>query len=49
MKGGAVDFLTKPIDETVLLAAIEHALEKDRVAITDPQVAFPIRVGKLCC
>src|SRR5258708_31558856 len=32
MKGGAVDFLTKPIDETVLLVAVEHALEKDRVA-----------------
>jgi FixJ family two-component response regulator len=32
MKGGAVDFLTKPIDETVLLAAVEHALEKDRTA-----------------
>ena len=32
MKGGAVDFLTKPIDETGLLAAVEHALEKDRVA-----------------
>jgi FixJ family two-component response regulator len=32
MKDGAVDFLTKPIDETVLLAAIEHALEKDRIA-----------------
>jgi FixJ family two-component response regulator len=32
MKGGAVDFLTKPIDETVLLASIEHALDKDRHA-----------------
>ena len=32
MKSGAVDFLTKPIDETVLLAAVELALEKDRVA-----------------
>ena len=32
MKGGAVDFLTKPIDETGLLAAVEPALEKDRVA-----------------
>jgi FixJ family two-component response regulator len=32
MKGGAVDFLTKPIDETVLLAAVEHALRKDRIA-----------------
>ena len=32
MKDGALDFLTKPIDESVLLAAVEHALEKDRVA-----------------
>ena len=32
MKDGAVDFLTKPIDETVLLAAVEHPLEKDRTA-----------------
>ena len=32
MKGGAVDFLTKPIDETVLLAAVENALQKDRIA-----------------
>ena len=32
MKGGAVDFLTKPVDEAVLLAAVEHALEKDRIA-----------------
>jgi FixJ family two-component response regulator len=32
MKGGAVDFLTKPIDETVLLAAVDHALEKDKIA-----------------
>jgi FixJ family two-component response regulator len=32
MKGGAVDFLTKPIDEAVLLAAIEQALQKDRGA-----------------
>jgi FixJ family two-component response regulator len=32
MKGGAVDFLTKPIDETELLTAIEHALERDRIA-----------------
>jgi FixJ family two-component response regulator len=32
MKGGAVDFLTKPVDETVLLDAVEEALRKDRVA-----------------
>jgi FixJ family two-component response regulator len=32
MKGGAVDFLTKPVDETVLLTAVERALEKDKIA-----------------
>jgi FixJ family two-component response regulator len=30
MKGGAIDFLTKPIDETALLACIETALDQDR-------------------
>jgi FixJ family two-component response regulator len=30
MKGGAIDFLTKPIDETALLGCIEKALEQDR-------------------
>jgi FixJ family two-component response regulator len=30
MKGGAVDFLTKPIDEFTLLSSIDEALEKDR-------------------
>jgi FixJ family two-component response regulator len=30
MKGGAVDFLTKPIDESALLASIHKALEQDR-------------------
>ena len=30
MKGGAIDFLTKPIDEVALLASIERALEQDR-------------------
>jgi FixJ family two-component response regulator len=29
-KGGAVDFLTKPIDESTLLASIDKALEQDR-------------------
>jgi FixJ family two-component response regulator len=29
MKGGAVDFLTKPIDESALLASIDKALEQD--------------------
>jgi FixJ family two-component response regulator len=30
MKGGAIDFLTKPVDENALLASVERALEKDR-------------------
>ncbi len=30
MKRGAADFLTKPVDEQMLLAAIRDALEKDR-------------------
>ena len=30
MKAGAMDFLTKPIDETALLACIERAFERDR-------------------
>lgn len=29
MKGGAVDFLTKPIDKVRLFAAIEHAFRRD--------------------
>jgi FixJ family two-component response regulator len=32
MKGGAVDFLTKPVNDTDLLAAVRHAIEIDRVA-----------------
>jgi FixJ family two-component response regulator len=31
MKQGAFDFLTKPVDERVLLATIERALARDRV------------------
>src|ERR1700688_2371589 len=30
MKGGAMDFLTKPIDESALLTSIDKALEQDR-------------------
>jgi FixJ family two-component response regulator len=29
MKHGAFDFLTKPVDDTVLLAAVVHALQRD--------------------
>lgn len=31
MKRGAVDFLTKPVDEVILLNSIEKALERDRL------------------
>ena len=41
MKGGAVDFLTKPVDETVLLAAVEQALQKDRGARLEVSVTSP--------
>jgi FixJ family two-component response regulator len=32
MKGGAVDFLTKPVNESDLLAAVRNAIEIDRLA-----------------
>jgi FixJ family two-component response regulator len=30
MKGGAIDFLTKPVDESALLASVDRALQQDR-------------------
>jgi FixJ family two-component response regulator len=32
MKGGAVDFLTKPVNDSELLAAVHRAIEVDRLA-----------------
>ena len=32
MKGGAIDFLTKPVDEEALLASVERALGQDRAS-----------------
>jgi FixJ family two-component response regulator len=32
MKGGAVDFLTKPVNDSELLAAVRNAIEIDRLA-----------------
>ena len=32
MKGGAVDFLIKPVDEEALLASVERALRQDRAS-----------------
>jgi FixJ family two-component response regulator len=33
MKAGAVDFLTKPLDDEVLLSAVREAIERSRLAI----------------
>jgi FixJ family two-component response regulator len=33
MKAGAVEFLTKPLDEGLLLGAIRHAIQRSRTAI----------------
>jgi FixJ family two-component response regulator len=30
MKGGAIDFLTKPVDEAMLIVSVENALQQDR-------------------
>jgi FixJ family two-component response regulator len=33
MKGGAIEFLTKPLGDDVLLSAIRHAIERSQVAL----------------
>jgi FixJ family two-component response regulator len=37
MRAGAVEFLTKPIDDAVLLEAVRAALERDRLALAQTE------------
>ena len=43
MKAGAVEFLTKPVSDSELLAAINQALERDRLARADRADAAELR------
>ena len=43
MKAGAVDFLTKPVDEIDLLKAIHVALERDQIARDERDVIADLR------
>jgi FixJ family two-component response regulator len=49
MKDGALDFLTKPVDELKLLAAVENAIELDRQARINfsQQVEANAKISKL--
>lgn len=44
MKDGAADFLTKPVEDRVLLGAVRRALEADRAAREDHRQLGKIRV-----
>lgn len=43
MKAGAVEFLTKPFSDDVLLAAIEHAIGLSRTAVSQEAVVRTLR------
>jgi FixJ family two-component response regulator len=43
MKGGAVEFLTKPFDTKILVEAVRQAIEKDRAARADHVLVAEIR------
>jgi FixJ family two-component response regulator len=43
MKAGAVEFLTKPIDDDALLSAIRHAIERSSAALGDEREIEALR------
>jgi FixJ family two-component response regulator len=43
MKAGAVEFLTKPIDDDALLSAIRHAIERSSAALDDEGEILALR------
>jgi len=43
MKAGAVEFLTKPFRDQVLLDAIQHAIARDRVALKQRKIIAELR------
>jgi FixJ family two-component response regulator len=45
MKGGAVDFLTKPFDDGVLLSAIRNAISRSDIALSQEAEVRALRAG----
>jgi FixJ family two-component response regulator len=43
MKGGAVEFLTKPFDDEVLLSAIRHAIKRSAAVLVDQAETSALR------
>ena len=43
MKGGALDFLTKPFDDQILLDAIQHGIERSRAALREATATQSVR------
>jgi FixJ family two-component response regulator len=43
MKGGAVEFLTKPFDDEVLLSAIRHAIKRSAAVLDDQNEMMTLR------